>query len=194
MKVWGCVGVAVIAALLGCGEGESGSGSGGSNDGGTGGQGGATAMGGTGGTTAMGGTGGTGGSPMTIPSCGAAMDNWVDPDSQFNGGAGPDYGTPETAWQVGTATQSSPYVQGNIGASGNAFFVFCAGAALNEITIFLNDLDGTGFTQIHIHDGAGDVFGAEVTPTMSNAFGGTWPLTPGETYVFEVSNAPDAFF
>jgi hypothetical protein len=188
VRVLPLVGMSLVA-VFGCGDDSEGAG--GANS--------STNDGGGGGTAGMGGVpavGGSGGQPMAmpIPDCGAATDLWLEPDSQFNGGGGPDYGTPATAWQVGTANDANPYVQGNIGASGSAFFVFCAGAALSQISINLNDLDGSGFTTIHIHEGAGDVFGAEVTPTMTSAVGGSWPLTPGETYVFEVSNDPDAFF
>ncbi len=142
-----------------------------------------------------GGEGGQGGGGLVIPACGPGDDVWIDPASFPGSTTAADIGTPGTAWQVGTATQASPYVQANISPiTGHAFFVFCAGPALDEITIFMNSVGGGDFTTIHVHEGAGGVFGAEVIPTMSNAVGGTWPLTPGSTYVFEVSNDPGSFF
>jgi hypothetical protein len=183
--VWGAI---CVAALIGCGDDSESSSR--SSGGGTTSQGG---MGGAGG--AQTGGGGAGGMALPIPECGPGMDEWVDNASFPGSTTAADIGTPETAWQVGTATQSTPYVQANISPdTGHAFFVFCAGPALNEISIALNTADGGDFTTIHIHDGTDGVLGAEVTPTMTNAVGGSWPLTPGGRYVLEIANNPGSFF
>ncbi len=52
-----------------------------------------------------------------------------------------DVGSIETAWQVGTATQSSPYVEATVSSeTGKAFFVFRA--ALDEIQLVLQAPSG----------------------------------------------------
>jgi hypothetical protein len=103
-----------------------------------------------------------------------------------------DVSTPATAWPVGVATVSPGYIEAEASATnGNAFWVFEAGAALTEISItavaFTNPIEF-----IHLHDGSGGVLGDEITATSNMAccggagFAGTWDVTPGNVYVFEV--------
>lgn len=95
------------------------------------------------------------------------------------------------AWPVGVATQTAPYIEGEGDAtSGNAFFVFEAGPALVEFTA--NVFGNSDF--VHLHDGSGLVFGAEITPTASTVGSGTWTTVPGNIYVLEVHQPGGGFF
>jgi hypothetical protein len=97
--------------------------------------------------------------------------------------------SPETAYQNGVVTSNPGYVQGDIDASGDFFYVFRAGPALTELT--WPDL---GFDKVHIHDGTGLVFGPEVPKTAGADGTGTWTLIPDTIYVLELHSPFSGFF
>ncbi len=105
-----------------------------------------------------------------------------------------DVGSIETAWQVGTATQSSPYVEATVSSeTGKAFFVFRA--ALDEIQLVLQAPSGDPFVEsVRLFVVTAVQRGAEVTPSWSVPHGGTWSVVQGEVYVVEVTGPKGAFF
>lgn len=107
---------------------------------------------------------------------------------------GGDVGTIESAWQVGSATLPSPYVEAIVSRStGKAFFVFRA--ALDEIQLVLQAPPGQPFVEsVRLFAVTDAQRGAEVTPSWSVPHGGTWTVAPGEVYVVEVTGPKGAFF
>ncbi len=119
---------------------------------------------------------------MMVPDPGAMMagfESWRVP-------MGTNVSEPGRAHRVGVATVSPDYVEATTGANGNAFYVFRAGPALMSLRVnVFPPLDVPRGDFLHLHQGDGLVFGAEVMPTMSAAAGATWPVTPGSVYVLE---------
>lgn len=105
-----------------------------------------------------------------------------------------DVGTVESAWQVGSAKQSSPYMEAIVSReTGKAFFVFRA--ALDEIQLVLQARPGDPFVEsVRLFVVTDAQRGAEVTPSWSVPHGGTWPVAQGEVYVVEVTGPKGAFF
>lgn len=144
-----------------------------------------TGTGGAGGssTSSSSGTGGTGGVPMgDIPYPGdfpADTTQWYPPFESN--------GTPATAFPVGVVSQESTYIAVYVDSGQMAFFVFRAGPALTQISV---DLAGTApeatVDFVHLHDGTGLMFGAEIPPIVSTSNSGTWATIPGTIYVLEI--------
>jgi hypothetical protein len=122
--------------------------------------------------------------PISIPDPGNANNDWGFSVNNVC------CGTPDTAYPTGIVTQDSGYVQGNIDATGNFFYVFRAGPALTQLT-------WTGFQTfdiIDLHDGAGMVFGPVITPTSMGQNTATWPTTPNAVYVLHIHSPTNGFF
>ncbi len=96
-----------------------------------------------------------------------------------------DVSSPDRAHVVGVANMSPAYVQANVGANGNAFFVFRTGATLMRFMVNIFPSLMPPGEYVHLHDGAGGIFGAEITPTVSTPGGATWPVMPNHVYVLE---------
>ncbi len=101
--------------------------------------------------------------------------------------AGMDISMPEVAFQAGLVPESPAYIEADTDATGNAYYVFRATESF-DITFTLWGGDDIEF--IHLHDGAGLLFGEEldaieniVEPGMAT---GTWSVAEDEIYVFEV--------
>ncbi len=124
---------------------------------------------------------------IAIPDPGAADGDW---------GLGVPFGEPccsepGTAYQVGIVTVHAGYVQGDIDdADHDFFYVFKTGPAYTEFQW----AGGIDMNFLHLHEGAGLVFGAEVTPTVSTASSGTWPVSPDTIYVLELNSNTGGFF
>lgn len=138
---------------------------------------------GTGSDTGSSEEGGSTGEALPIPDPGQAMDAW-----QSQGAIG----TPGTAWPVGIATQEFPYVEGVAEEDGNAFFVFEAGPALTTLDIQV--FGGTDAEVLHLHDGTGLTFGAEIPPDSVGPSQATFSTTPGQVYVLELTFPGAGFF
>ena len=125
------------------------------------------------------------GPAMGIPDPGGAMDDWglsvIDTCCS----------TPASAYPVGVVTMDPGYVQGNIDpAVGVFFYVFRTGPTLTSFS-----WPGGPVTEfVHLHDGAGMVFGPEITPVVSTATTGTWNVMPDHVYVLELSSSMGGFF
>jgi hypothetical protein len=101
------------------------------------------------------------------------------------------HGTPATAWQVGIVTQNG-YVGGTLDpVTRNLFWVLQAGPAFTTLSVQL----GAGFEYLHLHDGTGLMFGAQLAPATYDIATGqaSWTLTPGRIYVLE-ARGPGGFF
>ncbi len=119
---------------------------------------------------------------MAIPAPSNQRDAWLSSG---------DISTPGAAWPVGIATEDQPYIEGTSNAvNGNAFFVFEAGPAMTMFTAIIS----ANTDYIHLHRGAGLVFGAEVPAIMSSPGSGSWAVTPGEVYVLGVHQPGGGFF
>jgi hypothetical protein len=103
-------------------------------------------------------------------------------------------GTPGDAWPVGVATMEQPYIEGTVARDGNAFFVFEAGPALTTFSVFVFAVETGDPEFIHLHDGTGLVFGAEIPPDDVQPTGGTWTVVPGNVYVLEIHFPGAGFF
>ncbi len=123
-----------------------------------------------------------------------------DPGTEDLGGvwfaSGMDISTPEEAFPAGIVSESPGYIEADVDESGNAFYVFRAGASF-DITISVYGIDGE-LDFIHMHDGAGLVFGEELTPVVVDVqpdmASGTWSVVEDGVYVFEVHLAAAGFF
>lgn len=104
--------------------------------------------------------------------------------------------TPDDARPVGVATDSPGYLEGTLcDGTGDGFYVFRTGPAMTELTVSL--FPGGGGMEIdyvHLHDGAGGVFGPEIEATESTPTGGTWPVAPDSVYVLEIHGTAGGFF
>jgi len=129
------------------------------------------------------------GGALTIPDPGTG-----DPGGLWQASPASCCGTPSTAFAVGVVTQNNPYVEATAPTdTGDTFYVFRTGAAFTSLTINLFEA-GADITAVHVHDGAGLVFGDEIAPTVTTATSGTWPLAANSVYVFEVITAAGGFF
>lgn len=135
-----------------------------------------------------------------IPDPGAGMDEWA-PAGMIN--VPPGHGTPETAWLVGTVTEDPWYIGGVTDAvTGDVFWVFRTSATTTTISIPLRGAGLASIDYLHLHDGAGLVFGAEVTPDSyvvgmdggRMAIDATWTVLPDHIYVVEVHGSMGTFF
>ena len=113
--------------------------------------------------------------------------SWRVPD-------GTDIGTLERAWQVGTATRLSPYVEASTSeTTGYAYFVFTA--ARDEIQVVASAARGGGnINAVHLYERASGGFGDELVPTRADPTGGAWDLTIGTKYIVEVVGPNGTFF
>jgi hypothetical protein len=123
------------------------------------------------------------GPPMAIPDPGTAMDDW---GSNVTNAC---CSTPATAYPVGIVTMNSGYVQGNVDASLDFFYVFKAGPALNQFT-FGGD---PGLSSVDMHDGTGLIFGSTI-PGMIQGTVGTWTVHPNQIYVLHLHATATGFF
>jgi hypothetical protein len=122
----------------------------------------------------------------TIPDPGDAMDDWGN--DEWDDGSDPCCVTPETAYPVGTVTMDAGYIQGVFDSSLQFFYVFRADTGLSEFTFPMY------FEEVHLHDGAGLLFGDEIQPSTSEKFSVTWPVEAGGIYVVEVRSDYEGFF
>lgn len=148
---------------------------------------GAGAAGGTGGSG--GGTGGSGGAAMSIPDPGNQMASttWFDDNLP--------HGTPQTAKPEGVVTQNPVYIEGDVDPiTGAYFYVFLTGPMFTMFSINLNEIS-TNIDFVHIHDGTGLMFGAEIMPSMfTSPLIQTWTLQPNTIYVLEIHSPGGGFF
>lgn len=131
----------------------------------------------------------------SIPDPGAGMDRWTVDGLEI----GPGHGSPETAFQVGTATRNPFYIGATLDpVTGDAFWVFRTGPGLTtfQVQLFGDGVDGVDF--VHLHDGAGGVFGAEIPSTgfemMPFSITASWNVMPDHVYVLEVHGSMGTFF
>jgi hypothetical protein len=101
--------------------------------------------------------------------------------------SGMDVSTPEVAFPAGIVATSPDYIEADTDATGNAFYVFEAGA---DFDIVINLWGGDDIEWIHMHDGDGLLFGDELA-AIENVIEpgwatGTWTVEAGHVYVFEV--------
>lgn len=136
----------------------------------------------------------------TIPDPGNETDRWA-PQGMINIPAG--HGTPETAWQVGTVTEDPWYIGGTLDpVTGSAFWVFRTGPGITQISLPLRGLGVPMIDFVHLHDGDGLVFGAEITPDAYTvgmdggrpSIDATWTVVPDRVYVIEVHGVEGVFF
>lgn len=134
------------------------------------------------------------GMAMSIPGPGAFTDRWTIDGLEI----GPGHGTPETAFQVGTVSRNPDYIGATLDAvTGDAYWVFQTAPAMTTIEIALRG-DVTAIDFMHLHDGAGMVFGAEI-PTVTYSVMpfeilGSWAVTPSHVYVLEIHGSMGTFF
>jgi len=124
---------------------------------------------------------------LSIPDPGTANADWG-----FTVGFGePCCSDPSTAYPVGIVTAHAGYVQGDIDdADHDFFYVFKTGPAYTEF-VWTGGID---MNYLHLHEGAGLVFGAEVPATVSTPSSGTWPVSPNTIYVLELNSNTGGFF
>lgn len=113
--------------------------------------------------------------------------SWRVPD-------GTDIGTIERAWQVGTATRLTPYVEAAISnTTGRAFFIFTA--SRQEIGISLSPSRGEGsIDAVHLYQHTEAGLGDQLASSRTGRTGGKWELNPGTTYVLEIFGPDGTFF
>lgn len=143
---------------------------------------------------------GDAGAARSIPDPGGEMDRWA-PTGMINIPDG--HGTPETAWQVGTVTEDPWYIGGRLDdVTGDAFWVLRTGPGVTSLAIPLRGLGVAEIEHLHLHDGEGLVFGAEVAPDRYEvgtdggrmAIDATWTVLPDHVYVVEVHGSMGTFF
>ncbi len=107
---------------------------------------------------------------------------------------GTDIGTIEQAWQVGTATRTTPYVEAAIsGTTGRAYFIFTA--SREEIGISLSSpADSAGIDAVRLHQHTDAGVGTELASLRDGPNTGKWILIPGASYVLEVLGPKGLFF
>jgi len=105
------------------------------------------------------------------------------------------HGTPETAKPEGVVTSTPFYIEGDADKqTGNFFFVFKTGPAYTSFSVLLNEVTSM-IDMVHLHDGAGLIFGAEVAPAMvTSELQKTWTVQPNHVYVLEIHSPGGGFF
>jgi len=113
--------------------------------------------------------------------------SWRVPD-------GTDIGTLERAWQVGTATRLTPYVEATISeTTGRAFFIFTG--SRQELEIVLSSSRGEGSIEsVHLYQHSESGLGEQLVSIRSGSNSGKWELNPGTSYVLEVVGTNGTFF
>ncbi len=118
-----------------------------------------------------------------IPDPGDAQDDWGN--SVFDEAC---CSTPETAYPVGTVSRDAGYIQGFFDSELSFFYVFVTDDALDEFTFPM------WFEEVHLHDGDGLRFGAEIEPSATGDSSVTWDVAPGHVYVLELVSDFEGFF
>lgn len=126
--------------------------------------------------------------PIPDPGDGDLAGVWLATDA--------DNSTPGTAFPCGIVSENPLYIEADIITGENAYFVFEADASF-DMSFNLGGIEGS-FDFIHLHDGNGLVFGAELEPLVVDVApdmaSGTWSVEEGNIYVFEVHVLGGGFF
>jgi len=135
-----------------------------------------------------------GGAGITIPDPGNGVAEWIVPGTSPAMMAA-DMSTPDTAFPVGVVRSSPGYLQAWSGPNGDAFFVFRTGPMFTDFRVAGVHGVPTGDPDfIHVHDGAGLVFGPEIMPVTSTPSSGRWTLEADHVYVLEIHFPGGTFF
>ncbi len=122
---------------------------------------------------------------ITIPDPGTGPADWqMDYHENF---------TPGDAFPVGIVTDNYPYILAYIEpTSGDVFYVFRTGPTFTRLDIDLwgNKAD---VLAMHVHEGTGLVFGAEVPDDKPEILLGGWNLQADTVYVLEIHTAGGGF-
>ena len=118
------------------------------------------------------------GAAIPDPGTGAAPPVWDAPSTA---------GAPGTAYALGIVRSNPSYIGGTKPTdSGSNFFVFKSGPAFTSLSVRPTGIPPATIDYVHLHDGAGLVFGPEIAPTSVAGGTYTWSLSPNHVYVLEV--------
>jgi len=96
--------------------------------------------------------------------------------------------TPETAYPVGTVTRDAGYIQGFFDSTLSFFYVFRTNTGMAQFTF------PDWFEDVHLHEGDGLRFGAEIEPASSTDSSVTWDVEEDHVYVLELASEFEGFF
>ena len=120
-----------------------------------------------------------------IPDPGGEQDDWgftINSDNDVC------CAIPEEAYPVGTVNFDPGYIQGAFDSGMAFFYVFRSAPGLQSFTFPLF------FEEVHLHDGAGLVFGDLITPSATADFEVSWDIEGDHVYVVEVRSSFEGFF